>query len=262
MKMHRRFWKQVTIAFLPLLGFVATPAFAVPTLQLYVEGGTYYDHATISDGTNSVHVDDSWLTTDNPFTLDVVGANQPDQVMDIQNVRLIVSVPSQFYDSAGTVSISGEGLNVTLTDSDFTNGSPDPFNGDKNFPTHGMFPSYYSTVNLPDLMVDTAGEAVYDYNEDFDPDNLPASSPDTGDIQRYQIAYADLPYLHFDLVGTAFGENRFADGVNKIAPFSHDAEASGSPPAPVPEPATLLLFGAGITGLTGSLRKRRMKKTV
>jgi hypothetical protein len=68
--------------------------------------------------------------------------------------------------------------------------------------------------------------------------------------------------LHFDLYGKKGGKLSNLDlDVSKFAPFSHDAESGGNrvtppPPPQVPEPATVALFGLGLTVL-GALRRRR-----
>jgi hypothetical protein len=58
--------------------------------------------------------------------------------------------------------------------------------------------------------------------------------------------------IHFDLYNTSI-KNGDID-VSKFAPFSHDAETNSTP---VPEPGTLLLMGAGLTGLYFSRKLKR-----
>ena len=47
-------------------------------------------------------------------------------------------------------------------------------------------------------------------------------------------------------------------GVNEISVFADDGGGNGA--APVPEPATMLLFGTGLAGLAGLKRKKSKKK--
>ena len=57
--------------------------------------------------------------------------------------------------------------------------------------------------------------------------------------------------LHFDLYSLAYKDNRDPYIRGDFAPFSHDAET-----APVPEPSTLVLLGAGLLGLAVYRRKK------
>lgn len=235
----------------------AQPASAFPVLQLYAE--------------NSHYVGESWLTYDNPYTLQVVGTRQNPFANEITEVNLIISLPPLYngktYANAdliewvtiqgveGNSSLSTDnnpanhtGLSMSLApgDSYWHEGNPD-YPGPGVFPPHGVFPCPFWQVPLPDLQVGSAGEDVYDFGEEFDP----ADPGDTkaGDIQYYEIEYS--PYhpevlLHVDVYGATDWPSKYW-----FAPFSHDADA-----AHTPEPATLGLLLAGLAGLA-FVKKRR-----
>ena len=88
---------RISMAFLSLLLVFAAPAaiMAVPSLQLYVSDGAY-DFST-----------ETWVTSDNPFTLYVAGAKSPSNITLISDVRLSIAVPTAEYNATGSIAIQG-----------------------------------------------------------------------------------------------------------------------------------------------------------
>jgi len=239
---------QAKLSALCVLGAILVPSVcrAVPDLQLHIPGGTYYESRVISDGSNEITVTESWFTDQNPFALQVVGADKKSNKQGaITSLTLYLSVPEMFWDESGSISIKGGTIDTTISAADFSIGIPDSLDGKKTIPPHGIFPTSYYALSLPDFAFAGGMQYICDYNEDYEEETSTPTGT-LGLIQEYEISYSGFYHVHFDLAGLVNDKMVFA-------PFSHDADG---PPAPVPEPATLFLFGTGLAGF-GFVRSRR-----
>lgn len=229
--------------------FLPSPVLAVPTLQVYSPGASY------DSGT------ESWMTYSNPFDLQVLGADQPNSLLLVDQVKLHIAVPAEYFTSTGSVTVQGISSSleggpfgpVTIPASAFQLGiSPELAGWSGNARTHGVYKdAYYVSLHLEDMEVNKSpSDTIINYVDVADGVALPGT--DTGDIDIYQIAYSDFFLIHMDLTGMTHYPKASKDSM-EFAPFSHDADAPGTP---IPEPATLLLLGGGLVGLGLAARRR------
>lgn len=225
-----------------MLLFLPLTAFAIPDLQVYIEGGSY--------GTQGSD-EDTWFSSDNPFKLWVLGQtkkNSNAEIVPIRDVTLVITYPTA---ELGTITLEW------TTASPFYNtwigsdpGVPTIFNleGFGGWPNNAILPPHYPAqagfsyylLSISDFT--RADSYVGDWAHAGVPP--PFSNPlfPNGEIHAFEISFTGFSYLHFDVTG--YQNDKYINN-----PFSHDASVV------VPLPNTLLLLGTGILGLVG-LRKK------
>mgnify|MGYP003628506951 FL=1 len=229
---------------------------AVPTMQIYLEGGVYNP------------LTETWVASaaNGPARLWVIGT--PGNKGAITDVKLVAGYSSA--NGAGAVSISATSSTTGgfggFTDPS-TPGAPTALGEDTSetspllnsgeeldrpnrlLPAHGIYGSgvFFQEFDIGDFtLVDSP---TGDFINGFPTGTL----TDQSQINVYEIAVAGITSgtVHFDVYGTQAGKDVFA-------PFSHDGETGGGliTTTEVPEPGTLLVLGLGLTGL-GMMRRRR-----
>ncbi|MEP0827027.1 MAG: PEP-CTERM sorting domain-containing protein [bacterium] len=206
---------------------LTSPAFAVPTLQVFVAGGTY-DTET-----------ETWVVSSSTFDLYIISANEA--LSDVI-VSMALNLP-ETSDPNGSVSVDVNGD----TYNSWTYGTP------YLLPPHDIYPAWYSEFNAGDFGL-VGGVGNTNDGEFYDPSTMGylANSSTLGEYKRFSIALTGADFSHFDAY--FYFQNQQQKTRIKFAPFSHDSETHGV----VPEPGTLTLMGLG--GLGMGLARRLRKK--
>lgn len=226
-------------------------AFALPVLQMYVEGATY-------DTTTKTWV----LYSKSPFRIWAIG--DVGDVGTIEGVKMSVAyldglTPTITLTGTTTGGYGGFTDPSTPTNATYvktvTDGSA-PLLGDGSFlPAHDIYGAgtSWQEFSLGDLTLTDSPIA------DFGGPTLPLPITNkTGQINAYEVTVSGLSEgetLHFDLYNHYMGKNA-VKYVN--APFSHDGEnttPSGGGGV-VPEPSALAIWGLGVLGLALYRRHR------
>ena len=217
-----------------LLAVGAPAAYAVPALQLDIADGVY-DPLT-----------QTIVTSSDTFTLYALLDPTANRISTTETYYLSVALSPATATAAdlGQFTFNGQTIDATA---DMTYGVPPIELGGLathdggDLASHGVFPTYFSEFAFNFNLSNTSGV----YNTQDDPGGIQAGSGLLYVAFEVDRSLLSSPYqLHFDLYSERF-RNGDTD-VNRFAPFSHDA---GTTTRSVPEPASLLLLGAGLAGI-------------
>jgi hypothetical protein len=227
----------------------ASSSFALPSLQLDINPGTY-DNVT-----------QTTVATTSQFTLRAFGQG--------------VTLASPYYISMAVVDASGNAVgpaNVGLGSFVF-NGETIDVTGDMSFGNppleaaiahdpgdlapHGIFPTFFAERSF----MFSAGNTIAAYNVQGDVPTAGSMffADFAVDVANLATGYA----IHFDLYSEEAGRCGAGTGscadidVDDFAPFSHDAQSGDPrvPPNEVPEPGSLALLGLGALAAARRARK-------
>jgi hypothetical protein len=220
---------------------IASPAAAIPHLQLYIEGATY--DAGL----------ESWVVEAGTFNLWVIGNVGADGT--IFDVKLATSM----YGTAGSISITPTTASG-ITDPSTPQALVDIGSNEAQFQSGGIYETpAFTPVSHHAEYADADAHNFWqmgDFDKTDSPvgdfiDGYPVNFPSTGQINAYSVSVTGWTAVHFD----AFDHTVMSTGNGDkykywFVPPSHDATA-------VPEPGTIALLGLGLAGVAARVRRKR-----
>ena len=229
-----------SLAITGLLLSATTTAFAVPKLQLDIDGGFYVGGS-----------EESVMTTADSFSLYALAApkgkvSSSDILADTYYLSIAITPAHTTATNLGSFTFNG--LTINATD-DMRFGTP------LSLPSHGIYDAFYYEHAFKFDALNTVAE----YNVE---DN--AGGPQAGNDLYSAMFNIDINNLspdvelHFDLYNKKTGKDK-----SYFAPFSHDAgttccdPTAPKPPGTVPAPASLGLILLGLMGL--NITRRRLQ---
>lgn len=225
-------------------------AYAVPSLQLGIAGGTY-DTTT-----------ETIVASTNPFSLYAFSLSST----GTYRLSIALQPATSTGGNYGSFSVDGTTYDVTA---DMLYGVPPieamiAHDGGDLGP-HDVFPTYFLEI---EFSFDPNAKASFcsGSNTQDCPSLSGLTTGTTGDVfyKMFNVDVSGLDagyYLHFDLYNTKLGQTTGDIDINDFAPFSHDAQSSSSRITSSATPAgasssSLVALGLGLLGF-GFMRRRR-----
>ncbi len=235
-----------------IFGVLGTSAaYAVPSLQLDIDGGTYVGGS-----------EESTVTNDPVFNLWALG----DTGVVNTGVNYYLSIallpasqntgdPANF----GSVLVNGTSLSSLVGASEYGKPPIESVDNGGELASHGIYETFYYQIAFQ-----WAGLPTVDSYNTADGSAGPAGDELFKKTFQIDASALETGYgLHFDLYtyGESGTDKKAKTKITDFAPFSHDAGYCVSlecEPVTVSEPSTLGLFGIGLLGLAAI--RRRMAK--